>query len=118
MSSQILLPASLPTLHCSLPTIQSLRRESNSRGRHTKTAGFRYNTEASQWAVESGQWTEAVIRRSVFNCTLPTLHCPLFQSAQWESNPHVRHGKAIGYRYIMGALEPVEAVGIEPTSPA
>lgn len=25
------------------------------------------------------------------------------QSAQWESNPHVRHGKAIGYRYIMGA---------------
>ena len=20
---------------------------------------------------------------------------------QWESNPHVRHGKAIGYRYIM-----------------
>ena len=25
------------------------------------------------------------------------------QSAQRESNPHVRHGKAIGYRYIMGA---------------
>ena len=26
------------------------------------------------------------------------------KSAQRESNPHVRHGKAIGYRYIMGAL--------------
>ena len=25
------------------------------------------------------------------------------QSAQWESNPHFRHGKAAGYRYIMGA---------------
>ncbi len=24
-------------------------------------------------------------------------------SAQWESNPHFRHGKAAGYRYIMGA---------------
>ena len=24
------------------------------------------------------------------------------QSAQRESNPHVRHGKAVGYRYIMG----------------
>ena len=64
---------------------QSLRWESNPRGRHTKTAGFRYNTEA------------------------------FVKSAQWESNPHVRHGKAIGYRYIMGAHEPVEAVGIEPT---
>lgn len=26
------------------------------------------------------------------------------ESAQWESNPHFRHGKAAGYRYIMGAL--------------
>jgi hypothetical protein len=25
------------------------------------------------------------------------------ESAQWESNPHFRHGKAAGYRYIMGA---------------
>ena len=25
------------------------------------------------------------------------------QSAQWELNPHFRHGKAAGYRYIMGA---------------
>jgi hypothetical protein len=25
------------------------------------------------------------------------------QSAQWESNPHIRHGKAAGSRYIMGA---------------
>jgi hypothetical protein len=28
---------------------------------------------------------------------------PTFASAQWESNPHFRHGKAAGYRYIMGA---------------
>ena len=27
------------------------------------------------------------------------------QSAQRESNPHFRHGKAVGYRYIMGAGE-------------
>ena len=26
------------------------------------------------------------------------------ESAQRELNPHFRHGKAIGYRYIMGAL--------------
>jgi hypothetical protein len=29
--------------------------------------------------------------------------CSLPASAQWESNPHFRHGKAAGYRYIMGA---------------
>ncbi len=28
---------------------------------------------------------------------------PDLQSAQWELNPHFRHGKAAGYRYIMGA---------------
>ena len=28
----------------------------------------------------------------------------LIKSAQRESNPHFRHGKAIGYRYIMGAF--------------
>ncbi len=28
----------------------------------------------------------------------------LFKSAQRESNPHFRHGKATGCRYIMGAL--------------
>lgn len=27
------------------------------------------------------------------------------KSTQRESNPHVRHGKAIGYRYIMGACQ-------------
>ena len=30
------------------------------------------------------------------------------QSAQRESNPHVRHGKAAGIRYIMGAFIRVE----------
>ena len=28
---------------------------------------------------------------------------PDLQSAQWESNPHFRHGKAVGCHYIMGA---------------
>ena len=45
-------------------------------------------------------------------------------SAQRESNPHVRHGKAVGCRYIMGTIA-VSAlsksrehrVGVEPTSP-
>ena len=27
------------------------------------------------------------------------------KSAQWELNPHFRHGKAAGYRYIMGAFK-------------
>lgn len=32
----------------------------------------------------------------------------LLKSAQWESNPHFRHGKAAGYRYIMGARSKIE----------
>ena len=41
---------------------------------------------------------------------------PEIQSAQWESNPHIRHGKAVGYRYIMGAwleagLSKIESTG-------
>src|SRR3954471_1719402 len=37
-------------------------------------------------------------------------------SAQRESNPHVRHGEAVGYRYIMGtfavpALSKIESTG-------
>ena len=46
------------------------------------------------------------------------------QSAQRESNPHIRHGKAVGCRYIMGAWLEAEIVkdqehreGLEPTSP-
>ena len=45
-------------------------------------------------------------------------------SAQRESNPHVRHGKAVGYRYIMGTFAVPglsksrgHRVGVEPTSP-
>lgn len=35
---------------------------------------------------------------------LPLQHGGIIQqSAQWESNPHIRHGKATGSRYIMGA---------------
>jgi hypothetical protein len=32
------------------------------------------------------------------------------QSAQRESNPHVRHGKAVGCRYIMGTIQRVRIV--------
>ena len=45
-------------------------------------------------------------------------------SAQRESNPHVRHGEAVGYRYIMGTFavpalskSREHRVGVEPTSP-
>src|SRR4051794_41967457 len=45
-------------------------------------------------------------------------------SAQRESNPHVRHGEAVGYRYIMGTIAVPELsksgehrVGLETTSP-
>ena len=36
-------------------------------------------------------------------------------SAQRESNPHVRHGKAVGYRYIMGTIAVPELSKIEST---
>ena len=35
-------------------------------------------------------------------------------SAQRESNPHVRHGKAVGYRYIMGTIT---VAGLSASSP-
>jgi hypothetical protein len=37
-------------------------------------------------------------------------------SAQRESNPHVRHGKAVGYRYIMGTIT-VPRIVKEPRAP-
>lgn len=40
-------------------------------------------------------------RPGLSHSELPT--APRTQSAQWESNPHFRHGKAVGCRYIMGA---------------
>ena len=48
-----------------------------------------------------------------------------YESAQRESNPHFRHGKAVGCRYIMGTSQPRpncqrdrgHRVGLEPTSP-
>ena len=49
---------------------------------------------------------------------------PDIQSAQRESNPHIRHGKAVGCRYIMGAGLAAELSrikehreGIEPSLP-
>ena len=47
-----------------------------------------------------------------------------YMSAQRESNPHIRHGKAVGCRYIMGAWLAAELSkikehreGIEPSLP-
>ena len=58
---------------------------------------------------------------------LPRLsHTPNIQSTQRELNPHFRHGKAVGDRYIMGAWlhqivkeqpHPEHRVGVEPTFP-
>jgi hypothetical protein len=55
-------------------------------------------------------------------------HILITESAQWELNPHFRHGKAAGYRYIMGAkfittkLSKIKnrehRAGIEPAYPA
>ena len=36
-------------------------------------------------------------------------------SAQRESNPHIRHGKAVGCRYIMGACFVVVSIVKEQT---
>src|SRR3954454_23632951 len=49
-------------------------------------------------------------------------HAPSRPSAQRESNPHFRHGKAVGCRYIMGTssrrriVKEGHRVGLEPTS--
>ncbi len=40
---------------------------------------------------------------------------PELESAQRESNPHIRHGKAVGCRYIMGALAFTELSKIKST---
>ena len=40
---------------------------------------------------------------------------PDFKSAQRESNPHFRHGKAVGCRYIMGACRKFRLSKIEST---
>ena len=49
---------------------------------------------------------------------------PEIECAQWESNPHFRHGKAAGCHYIMGAcltvgLSKIEGhrAGLEPAFP-
>ena len=62
--------------------------------------------------------------RSRRNCqAFPYAAC---KSAQRESNPHIRHGKAVGCRYIMSACFAVVSIvkeqsehraGVEPTSP-
>ena len=63
------------------------------------------------------------------SCSQGTRSCqtsprPALKSAQRESNPHFRHGKAVGCRYIMGASNrwsncqrSEHRVGLEPTSP-
>ena len=42
----------------------------------------------------------------MLNSALPTsdFRPPISKSVQWESNPHFRHGKAVGYHYIMDAF--------------
>ena len=40
---------------------------------------------------------------------------PEIESAQRESNPHIRHGKAVGCRYIMGAWLETELSMIKST---
>ena len=78
----------------------------------------------SQRAV--GLFTKDRPTRKRFRCFIVTGCNPNRQldclRRRWESNPHVRHGKAVGYRYIMGAKnpdrivkEPEHRVGLEPT---
>ena len=63
--------------------------------------GARRNTRLSYILPASPrQIVQAVSQRTDLFGTL--------KSAQRESNPHFRHGKATGYRYIMGALWCVE----------
>lgn len=50
------------------------------------------------------RWTTRACRRARRSVCRPLCRLPpTSKSAQWESNPHIRHGKATGSRYIMGA---------------
>ena len=84
-----------------------------------RNSRLRYTLPKSAWSIsnrrspapEAGGFPNFPTRR-------------LNKSTQRESNPHVRHGKAVGCRYIMGAMNPdrivkerEHRVGLEPTLP-
>lgn len=77
--------------------MRKLEGRSVKRSELSHTSRFTLQTSRS-----SGGWTRTITR--LLNRE-PPYHwaTPDLQSAQWESNPHFRHGKAAGYRYIMGA---------------
>jgi hypothetical protein len=56
------------------------------------------------WGSEIGDWKKHGRACARVSSHLPSpISDPRIESAQWESNPHIRHGKATGSRYIMGA---------------
>jgi hypothetical protein len=75
--------------------------------------------EPAKWRLTGARLYQHRPHRNVVGAVgfEPTLSCsrsrriprlsytPLIKSTQRELNPHFRHGKAAGYRYIMGAFE-------------
>ena len=58
---------------------------------------------ATEQEFEARERIDIVVRNREPPSPFRAILTGLLQSAQWESNPHFRHGKAAGYRYIMGA---------------
>jgi hypothetical protein len=86
-------------------------------------AGYAFNrrahtTSSSPTAIEVG----AVGFEPTISCFRSRRNCQAFpyadcKSAQRESNPHIRHGKAVGCRYIMGACFVANSIVKERKAP-
>ena len=85
---------------------QSAWSDSNRRSRAPEARGFPGFPTRCDWSMVDGRLLMAKKTAvGVFRCpsTFNNQQSTFSQSAQRESNPHFRHGKAAGCRYIMGA---------------
>ena len=119
--------ASLPTATAPDRAASLTQHHAPNSGRTTRTSIAWF--KARQPTVSrSPNSCEFGVPSSEFSATkhseLRTLNSKLPQSAQRELNPRFRHGKAAGYRYIMGAQWRIELsknrehrAGVEPALP-
>ena len=103
-SKRRILPLDDPANHVS----RELRRqELNLRGtRLTDARNYQQlplRNRVGAVGFEPGHRREAVVLLLPEQAELPGFPTRRCKSAQRESNPHIRHGKAVGCRYIMGA---------------
>jgi hypothetical protein len=96
-------------------------------GRLTAACPYQHGLHRIRFSSRRGRIrTDAVVLPKHADCRLPTRRVKVDQipfqvwqaasallhqkSTQRESNPHFRHGKAVGCRYIMGAFNPGRVV--------